>query len=72
MDKETQTVAQIAREFQVDHSTVLYWIGRNFFPNAKKINAPFGDYWVVHTSYTKGFEKPQRDQKKQKNRILKS
>ena len=59
------TVAQIAKKYKRDRSTVLRWIERGLFPNAEmKTSAPIS-YWVVPASDLKDFREPKPGPKKQ-------
>ena len=62
--EESLLVSQIAEKFDRDHSTVLRWIEKNHFPNARLVETPTINYWEVPASDLKGFEPPSRGPKK--------
>jgi hypothetical protein len=64
--KNTLTIAEIAKKYQKDHSTVLRWVERNLFPNARLEASPAGSYWLIPVSDTDGFDPPKPGRKKTK------
>jgi Helix-turn-helix domain len=52
------TIAEVARIKNRDRSTVLRWVQRNFFPNAKLMESPLGDYWLIPETDLDGFQPP--------------
>lgn len=64
--REIMTIAQIARQYNRDRSTVLRWVEGNRFPNAVKRETPAGEFWEIPSRDLKGFEMPKRGPKKKK------
>lgn len=52
------TIAEVAEKFDKDRSSVLRWVHRQFFPNAKLVESPLGDYWLIPETDLEGFEPP--------------
>ena len=46
MSKEL-TILEAAMRKGKDRSTVLRWIKKNLLPNARLIDSPNGDYWMI-------------------------
>lgn len=63
--EETLTIAELAKQFKRDRSTVLRWVERNLFPNARLEESPVGNYWLIPASDVKNFKEPKRGPKKQ-------
>ena len=61
---KTFTIKEIATKTKKDRSTVLRWIGKNLFPNAKLRQAPSGEYWEIPVSDFERFEMPKRGGKR--------
>jgi hypothetical protein len=64
--QETLTIAKIAKKFKRDRTTVLRWIEKNKFPNAKLEQTPAGTYWTVPEQDINDFKLPKPGPKKHK------
>lgn len=63
---EKLTIAKIAKQFKRDRTTVLRWIEHDYFPNAKLVESPAGNYWEIPYGDLKDFVTPVRGPKKPK------
>lgn len=54
------TTQQIANELGVAYQTVMAWIYKGFFPNAKMEETPRGPYYLVPRSDLRDFKAPKR------------
>jgi len=68
--EESLTVAQIAKKYNRDHSTVLRWIDHEYFPNAQLIETPAINFWMVPGSDLQGFSPPSPGPKKKRKNAL--
>ena len=50
------TTKDLSERFGVHHVTARKWCERGLFPNAKKLDSPRGQYWVVPESDLKDFK----------------
>jgi hypothetical protein len=66
------TISEIAKEFKRDRTTVLRWIERGLFPNARLEESPLGHYWTVPASDLRNFDKPKAGRPKKENSKLKA
>jgi hypothetical protein len=64
--ENTITIAELAKKYKKDRSTVLRWVERSLFPNARLEESPAGSYWLIPVSDTEGFDPPKPGRKKQK------
>lgn len=64
--QEILTIAQIAKKYNRDRSTVLRWVERKSFPNAVKRETPAGEFWEIPSHDLNDFVIPKKGPKKKK------
>ena len=58
MAKAELTTTQVAERLKVAAVTVRMWCAQGKFKNARLVEHPRGDYWVIPESDLKDFEPP--------------
>lgn len=64
------TISELTRKFDRDRTTILRWIERGLFPNARLEESPVGSYWLVPESDFRNFTEPK--QGRPRKQILKA
>jgi hypothetical protein len=59
MADQELTTTQVAERLKAADVTVRLWCRQGRFPNARLVEHPRGDYWVIPESEVKKFEPPQ-------------
>jgi hypothetical protein len=58
MDKSELTTKEAATQLDESERLVRLWCQQGRFPNARRVEHPRGDYWIIPVDDTKNFMKP--------------
>lgn len=67
--KSALTIAELAKHYNRDRSTILRWIERELFPNALLVESPLGNYWVVPSGDLKNFDEPKAGRPRKQSQL---